>query len=381
MKSAALPSHLDAIDGLRGIAIALVLAYHCCLVYGAAPSASVFGVTLSVDALTKTGFLGVELFFALSGFCMFYPFARARMQGSPVPSWGSYAYRRAIKIVPSYLVALTAFTLFYASSYRPAGGIGLAYLAHLAFVHPFFPDLFQSISAPLWTIGVEVQFYLIFPLICGFVLRRPAVGGAFVVAIAVGYRLALQLTNTDTDFFPTSQVFAFLDVFGAGMLAAYVVAWYRARPEGPIPERLATALAGVSLVVALCGLVALAQSPAMNGGADFFTWQSRSRLGLSVLLFAIVTTTTLALPQWRRILANRAFTFLALISYNLYLWHLEVIVQSQRVGLALPLAVLGSLAIASAITYLVERPLLALRPSFRPRFLRKQEEPARANAA
>jgi peptidoglycan/LPS O-acetylase OafA/YrhL len=119
----------------------------------------------------------------------------------------------------------------------------------------------------------------------------------------------------------------------------------------------------------------------MNGGADFFTWQSRSRLGLSVLLFAIVTTTTLALPQWRRILANRAFTFLALISYNLYLWHLEVIVQSQRVGLALPLAVLGSLAIASAITYLVERPLLALRPSFRPRFLRKQEEPARANAA
>jgi peptidoglycan/LPS O-acetylase OafA/YrhL len=361
MESRAAVSRLDGIDGLRGIAIALVVAYHTWLVYGAHFSLGVLGLSFSYDALAKTGFLGVELFFALSGFCMFYPYAQARFRGTPPPTWGSYAYRRAIKIVPSYVVALTAFAIIDPSGGPVPGGVALAYATHLTFVHPFFPQQFQSISAPLWTIGVEVQFYLIFPLLCARFLQRPALAAAGVAALAAGYRLVLHLTNHDVDFFWTSQVVAFLDIFAAGMLAAYLVAWFRSRPMDADATRTATILSAAAGTIALYGLVVLSQSPAMNGGPDFFIILSGWRLPIAALLFALVATTTLALPQWRRVVANPLFTFLAVVSYNLYLWHLEVLVLSQRANLALPVAVLASVAIASAVTYFLERPLLQLK--------------------
>lgn len=348
-------SRLDAIDGLRGIAIALVVAYHCTLVYGVR-----FG---AFDALARTGFLGVELFFALSGFCMLYPYARARFAGTAPPSWSTYASRRAMKIVPSYLLALGVFTVLAAPRYDDRGALVAALLAHVAFVHPFFPQHFQAISAPLWTIGIEVQFYVLFPLVCGLFVRRPLTGFSLLVVVAGGYRLLLDALRLDTTFFPTSQVLAFLDVFAAGMLAAYVVAWYRSG-AARVPERAMTLTALVTAALALAGLTLLAQSSVLTNDADFFTWHARWRLSLAALLFVLVTTSSLAFPSWRRVLANPVLVFLALISYNLYLWHLEVLVHANDLHVALPLGVAAAIAVAAAVTYGVERPFLrAKRPS------------------
>ncbi|MBV8333528.1 MAG: acyltransferase [Candidatus Eremiobacteraeota bacterium] len=341
--------HLDAIDGLRGIAIALVVAYHSWLVYGS-----------SLGLLSQAGFLGVELFFALSGFCMFYPFARAKFFGTPAPEWGQYAYRRAIKIVPSYLVALTVFALCYA---RRDGSdhTAIGYAAHVLFVHPLLPHQFQSISGPLWTIGVEVQFYLIFPLLASLFVRRPLLGAATVAVVATAYRVAVLLVNPDPGFFPSNQVIAFLDLFGAGMLAAYAVAWAHSRPAHVDIRPAATAVAVTSVVVAGAGMVAFARSDAMTDSSVFFVWQLHWRLAIAVVLFALVAATTLALPTLRRIVANPVTTFLAVVSYNLYLWHLEILAFGQREGLALPVALFGAIAVAAAVTYGLERPLLAAR--------------------
>jgi len=79
------------------------------------------------------------------------------------------------------------------------------------------------------------------------------------------------------------------------------------------------------------------------------------------VLFALVAATTLALPALRRIVANPVTTFLAVVSYNLYLWHLEILAFGQREGLALPVALFGAIAVAAAVTYGLERPLLAAR--------------------
>jgi peptidoglycan/LPS O-acetylase OafA/YrhL len=352
MKETTSTIRLDAVDGLRGIAIALVVVYHSWLVYGALANVPV------LDALTKTGFLGVELFFSISGFCIMYPFARAYVEGKAAPSWRQYAYRRAIKIFPSYLLALIAFGVLYAPKY--GANLPLALLAHVTLLHPFFSSEFQSISGPLWTIGVEAQFYVIFPLLCGFMLRRPAWAAALVVLVAGGYRLALSLSGNDTSFFWTNQVIAFIDVFAAGMFAAYLVAWYRGG-EDRIPRSVTTAVSVGAAALAIAAMVVLSHSAAMNDQTHFFLWESHWRLALALLLFVIVGSTSLAWPHWRSIIANPVFTFLALISYNLYLWQLEILVQAKQAGIALPFAVLIAVALATIITYSIEQPLLRLK--------------------
>lgn len=340
--------HLDAIDGLRGIAIALVVAYHSWLVYG-----------FSAGVVSQGGFLGVELFFSLSGFCMFYPFARSRFAGTAAPSWGSYAYRRAIKILPSYLLALTVFALAYAHR-DGLEQTAYAYAAHLLFVHPFVSGDFQAISGPLWTIGVEVQFYLIFPALCGLFVRRPLYGALLVAGISCAYRGFVLLTHPAPGFFISNQVFAFLDLFAAGMLAAYVVAWAQTRPRVALPA-VATGGALAAVACGVIGMIAFTHSNAMNDTGDFFLWQMRWRLAIAALLFVLVAATTLSLPVVRRVIANPVTGFLAIISYNLYLWHLEILSLAQHISLSLPVALVCAVAVAALVTYAVERPLLTGR--------------------
>ena len=84
---------LGVLDGLRGIAVLLVLWYHVWEIsWLATPPWLAF--------LPATGFIGVHLFFFLSGFVISYPFIRARLRETPPPTWGQFAWRRFIKIVP-----------------------------------------------------------------------------------------------------------------------------------------------------------------------------------------------------------------------------------------------------------------------------------------
>src|ERR1700692_2117973 len=83
------------LDGLRGLAVLLVLWYHVWEISWLTPPAW-------LAFLPATGFIGVTLFFFLSGFVIAYPFVRSRFDESPQPSWRHFVWRRFIKIVPSY---------------------------------------------------------------------------------------------------------------------------------------------------------------------------------------------------------------------------------------------------------------------------------------
>ncbi|HTU82099.1 MAG TPA: acyltransferase [Candidatus Acidoferrales bacterium] len=355
MEPAATPFRLQSIDGLRGIAIALVVIYHVWLVYG-----------VDLGVVSRVGFLGVDLFFALSGFCLFYPYARARFGDGTAPTLKSYFAKRSLKIVPSYLLALAVFTIAYVHR-DGANGILASLAAHLTFLHPLFAQQFQSISGPLWTIGIEVQFYAIFPLLAGLFVARPWLGALLAGGFANGFRAVLAAVHADTTFFWVNQLAAFLDVFAAGILAAYFVAWYRRRTWHPAAKHVPSIVALAALATAAWGCTVLAQSPAMNDTGAFFAWQTQSRWFVAVLLFALVSATTLASPAILRVLANPALTFLGIVSYNLYLWHLEVLAFGNQSGMPSWLAVAAALAIAVAVTYALERPILELPSRLRGR--------------
>lgn len=344
---------LDVLDGLRGIAISLVVWYHAWLVSG---------LTIAVvNVIAEAGFLGVDLFFFISGFCLFYPYARSVLEGRPLPTTRRFFTRRAAKILPSYLLALVVFAAIYRDRFQSPQDAAFQLLSHLTFLHTLNPATFGAISGPLWTIGVEVQFYLIFPLICKPFRSSPLLVYAGLTGIAEGYRWGLGQAGLGSTFWIFNQLPAYLDVFGAGMLAAY---WFvTIRQSSTLPNRKTLTLVSMTLAATLLAFLVTVTTIDRTSGIDAtYAWVNAHRILLGPLFIALAVSTAFAARPWRAVVSARPLVFLSVISYNLYLWNLEIVVWYHNAGLspaaAFGLSIVSSLAVASAVTYLLEKPIL-----------------------
>jgi peptidoglycan/LPS O-acetylase OafA/YrhL len=308
--------------------------------------------------LVQNGFLGVDLFFFLSGFCIALPYARARRDGTPAPRASDFARKRALKIFPSYLLALAIFAVAFRDRFDgPLQELG-HFAAHAAFVHVFSPVTFGSFSGPLWTLAVEVQFYVLFALIAPLVVKRPFFVYACLVAVAVLYRTVIAALGFDGDFGWVNQLPAVLDVFGAGVAAAFAYTTIGARERSPLLGTVATLAGGA---VALLALVAAA-SIAANGGDDaVHRWLNAWRVAFGPVL--LVATLGLALGSSRvyGIASARPLRGLSAISYGAYLCNLEIVVAISRSGLpsvaVFWLGAFGTILVSALVTYGFERPI------------------------
>ena len=181
---------LGVLDGLRGLAVLLVLWYHVWEIsWLPAPAPW-------LEFVPETGFVGVHLFFFLSGFVIVYPFVRASLRGRPQPTWGHFASRRFLKIVPSYLLSIAvAYGIGYAQN-QPNASPGPDLLTHLLFIHTWFPERYGSINGVLWTLAVEVEFYCIFPIVWWAFRRQPWGTAAAMIAIAWAWRWGSRIAVT-----------------------------------------------------------------------------------------------------------------------------------------------------------------------------------------
>jgi peptidoglycan/LPS O-acetylase OafA/YrhL len=344
---------LDILDGLRGLAILLVVWYHVWLVSGQA-----FG---PLSFIAQAGFLGVDLFFFISGFCLFYPYARATSEGRPQPSTRRFFERRLLKIVPSYLIALLVFAVVYRAEFGTLQNTLLQLATHLTFMHTLIPTTFGAISGPLWTVGIEVQFYLLFPFIVRWFRRSPIVGYLVLFGVSETYRLVIGGMGEGSSFWSINQLPAFFDVFGAGMLASYALV--ALRPRQVLHPRAATVISGVTFALALGGLAFASYAGATLTDDAAREWLNAHRFLIGPLCIALALSTFFAVERWRTVVAARALLFLSTISYNLYLWHLEIAVWLHNTGLSpiwtAILAVPIALGVAALITYTFERPILA----------------------
>ena len=193
-------AHLAVLDGLRGIAIFVVLWYHVWEWNWLDSRFHLFGHTINLQVIPETGFTGVDLFYFISGFVLFYPYARHVFEGKPLQTIEHFAYRRFIKIVPSYYLQLLILTPWIVAAFS---GITLlkVYVTHLLFIHNWFHDTFGTVNGVLWTLAVEVQFYVVFPLLCWCFRRWPLATFAGMLAIAsAGILLAWALASHAIDF-------------------------------------------------------------------------------------------------------------------------------------------------------------------------------------
>jgi len=374
-------AHVDILDGLRGIAIAFVMWFHVWEITWQGAAFTVFGREIDFTFLARMGFVGVEIFFFVSGFCLFWPYARALAERRPMPTVKHFAYRRFIKIVPSYLLALSVLVALGSERDRSLDDGIKDVLAHVFFVHTWFQSYFGSIDGVLWSLGVEVQFYLIFPLVVLAFVRWPRATALGLVALAFVWRYAVEqccATGPYNHFHQlANQLPAYLDLFAIGMFAAWIVAVVL--PSVTFTQRVRVigtlvALAGCAWVVGLIGNV-----DSVRGMHDYAEhWQVWNRFPFGAALLVVTVGSVAAFPLWHRLFANRVLVFLSVISYNAYIWHQLVargllwlkippIATTDPHNdphwqlLALPIYLLAGVAVASVLTYAFERPLLRFR--------------------
>jgi peptidoglycan/LPS O-acetylase OafA/YrhL len=341
------------LDGLRGLAIALVVWYHAWLVSGQ-------GVAV-VNFVAEAGFLGVDLFFFISGFCIFYPYARAMREGRSAPTIRRFFTRRAVKILPSYLLALAVFGIVYHTRFASPAEAAIQFVSHLTFMHTLTPLTFGAISGPLWTIGVEVQFYLLFPLICPLMRRSPLLTYGLLLAFSEVYRFVVGQAGLGSSFVFINQLPAYLDIFGSGMFGAYLLTARRAPAAAPV-RWLSTLGSIAAFAVAVGGLAHVASISRRADINAAYDWVNAVRVIVGPLCLILALSTSLAVRRWRSVLTAPAFVFLSMISYNLYLWNLEIAVWYHQAGLppaaTFVFGIATAVLLATAITYAVERPIL-----------------------
>jgi peptidoglycan/LPS O-acetylase OafA/YrhL len=155
---------LQSIDALRGIAALGVVLYHAVLQTQNGVPKNIFQWPVKLGMfLSSLGYIGVFLFFVISGFCIHLQWARTRSEGAkPNIQFGSFWKRRFRRLYPPYIIALALFLILGALT----SGINVTHflfydvVMHLLMLHNIDPHTCYSINGVFWTLAVEEQLYL-----------------------------------------------------------------------------------------------------------------------------------------------------------------------------------------------------------------------------
>jgi peptidoglycan/LPS O-acetylase OafA/YrhL len=191
-------ARLDWVDGLRGIAVGMVLMGHSFLWAHRALGASGSGVRATYIWLFANGYQGVSLFFVLSGVCLSLPLWHRRFRGqTPWFPVHEFFLRRCRRILPPYYAALaltTTLALCLERLHQPVSVVMQDHVtagdvaAHVVLVHNMTPWA-SSIDAPFWSLGLEWQWYAAFPLLLILCVRWPRLAVGFALGSLVFWHL------------------------------------------------------------------------------------------------------------------------------------------------------------------------------------------------
>ena len=185
--------YVPVADGLRAIFIFIVAWYHIWQQSWLSPNLTIGTFTLDIYPLIRTGYMWVDGMLLLSGFLTFLPYARAMLGKKPLPDAATFYKKRAARILPAYLFCVLLLLFCDAlpnHMYSSPKWLWTDLLSHLTFTHTFFSFSYFNtcLNVVLWTLAVEVQFYLVFPLLAKAFTRKPAATFAGMVAAAWLYR-------------------------------------------------------------------------------------------------------------------------------------------------------------------------------------------------
>lgn len=388
---------LIGLDGMRGLLALSVILVHT--------MGALAPMTLAVTHLDLLGQV-IVIFFALSGFLIYWPFASRIIGDRPLASISDYLRNRVLRVYPAYIVIFLFANFVLAGSFlRNAmetmtpytdNGTGvitdpLTLLLHLTLLQNYFPSGLQTGINSSWTLTVEITFYAVLPLLAMLVVRigrnwkrsryllaaLPAFGlialGIVFRGVAWGIQHAFGFSVLDAEWGAnwlgvlSRSFLVWSDNFGFGMLAIVV---YLAVKNGDLTRTGRLSLRAWATIALVAGLLVAALCLVLR-----LPWLSTGVALASGAFFVL-----LLLPGKRRphpvyasFLDWAPFDYIGLISLSVYLWHYPVLLTVIRLGWAGPDTLLGaaynvglvavfSIAIGSVTYWLIERPAQRWRP-------------------
>lgn len=325
--------YFPELDGLRALAILLVIVHHSWVVAGAPKIVvPVGGIGVDLTPVFATGHVGVNLFFVLSGFLLSFPFLTAYFQRRPAPSVRKYYMRRFLRIAPAFYVAVLLQVALGTTRWFLGGSEAWQTIpAHLTFLFNFSPLAQSAINGAFWTLSIEVQFYLVLPLIMYLVIKRRSVLAVFgIIALGLGWRIVIfQIYAGDLNeliFNSEYQLPYQLLQFSVGIAACAIYLWIHHRRQWVMrsPQRMrllgmGLSLIGVIVVAWLC--YRLVNVSFWKGGLDYYFLKIGITIGFGCLLLG----TLYAPAAVRRVWHNSPARLIGIVSYGMYLWHFPLL--------------------------------------------------------
>jgi peptidoglycan/LPS O-acetylase OafA/YrhL len=306
-------ARLEYIDGLRALAALWVVLHHT--IETSDPTRALrIPIVGPVLASLFFGQFAVMIFLMLSGFCLYYPCCTKNPEAPRLStSFGTYLKRRATRIAPPYLwaclfcIAFSQLPGIQSGRWTIVGPIdGWVILSHLLFVHNLIPSHAMKIDYPMWSIGLEWQLYLLFPLmVWAFRKSNASIVIAVSLLMAIAVRIVFRHLPPVSSAILRDGPFAYLEVFSLGMLAAALTV--RGRTIAP------HWLLGV---IALAGFAGVR----LGSGNGLFNDLATCAAAFCILMLAIDADSGVA-----RLLRAPWLVRIGLFSYSLYLVHAPLI--------------------------------------------------------
>ena len=364
-----------ALDSLRGLSTILIVVYHTSFVSGYTV-AHADSIGAYIDRLN----VGVAIFFVLSGFLIFRPFAHSLIHGSPLPKTWNYYLKRASRILPGYWLALFVLAgLDALTIVNTSGFIRNVFIVHSFTEHNVFTGIRQA-----WTLAIEMSFYVVIPAFAYVFVRQtkqrngPVSASTLLKALSflfVGaYVFRIVTHHSHFWFLNTAHLWlpSHMDTLALGMGLAVLV-------ETPVSAKTLSKLRNVianhtgSFVV--CSVFVWLISANINMAIGLNRTEFHIDLlghflyGIaSVLLVAPFCVDSQSLLV--KAMSFRLFTWLGTISYGIYIWHMAFLggnlaekympytENDGQVLLRFLVVLPASIAIASLSYYVLERPTM-----------------------
>ncbi len=317
---------IPALTGLRAVAAGMVFFYHWFFQY-------VDELPLLIGAPFKAGYVGVPIFFALSGFLITMRYLDDF--GQKKITYGRYLYKRFMRIFPLYFAVVTLFVAAFGRPHNMIPDSWQGWLSIYTLTQALFPDWFFLGTLVGWTLTIELIFYIVAPLMLKLFYQKSvrqvliicAAASLLMVGVGIGFSflppVANSLLGAERDWLMHYTFFGHAPDFFAGMFAAYL---FLARGDEETLRQRASWLIWGSVVLAYAAILALVVRDAPLG-----TPENRG-LGFLVALAGSVLVLATALDRDGRSLVTRFLglrwmVYLGAISYALYLIQLTEPIQ------------------------------------------------------
>jgi peptidoglycan/LPS O-acetylase OafA/YrhL len=358
------------VEGLRGLTALYVFLFH---LRGTIGKHFASAEWMNATSLFAFGHYGVAVFIVISGYCLAAPVAAKPGKELDVKA---FAVKRLRRIYPAYFAALvlSVLTFYYwsgaASHIVPFSHVILAFVLHALLIHNLSPLTSEYLNVPMWTVGVEVQIYVIFALLLVPIWRRYGMGAQLAVAFVIGLAPHFLFHGALDWSCPW-----FVGLFSLGMFAADTSARVRSMKTWRF----------VVLVLVLAVVLIL---PIVNAVEDMHTYFA-SFLWTDILVGAATAAFMIASVDesgklWgvSSLLTIKPLEILGTFAYSLYLLHFVGIVVLEET-----LRRLGAGAEVSIVSYILLIPVVigisylwyrAFERPFMSRFLRSAISEAEA---